>query len=434
MLVLRQITKLFVLILTSTALALVGIIPAAAQQITGTPGAPSATTTIDGRKFRRRRAPFGGTINLDALQSKPYWQPQVVPPKGAPNVLLIMTDDVGFRRAEHLRRRHPDADARPHREHGPALHASSTRRRSVRRRAPRSSPAATTIRSASASSARHRPAIPGYDSVITADKATIGTILKDNGYATSWFGKDHNTPSFQTSQVGSLRPMAERHGLRIFLRLHRRRDQPVAARPLPQHHAHLSLCRQSRLEPDDGHGGRRHRLSQSAQRSSIRRSRSSSTMRRAAPMRRIIRPRSGSRRSAACISSTRAGTRCATRSSPTRRGSASIPQDAQLTPWPDKLLKKWDDALRRREEALHPPGGRLRGLPRLYRPRDRPRDPGGRGHGQARQHADHLHQRRQWRERRRLAGRHAERDDLLQRRRGAGRRISSNSTTSGDRN
>ncbi len=43
---------------------------------------------------------------------------------------------------------------------------------------------------------------PGYDSVITRDKATIGRILEDNGYATSWFGKNHNTPSYQTSQVG----------------------------------------------------------------------------------------------------------------------------------------------------------------------------------------------------------------------------------------
>jgi arylsulfatase len=29
---------------------------------------------------------------------------------------------------------------------------------------------------------------PGYDSVIGKDSATIGTILRDNGYATSWFG------------------------------------------------------------------------------------------------------------------------------------------------------------------------------------------------------------------------------------------------------
>jgi arylsulfatase len=43
---------------------------------------------------------------------------------------------------------------------------------------------------------------PGYDSIIPKDKATIGTILRDNGYATSWFGKDHNTPAFEASQAG----------------------------------------------------------------------------------------------------------------------------------------------------------------------------------------------------------------------------------------
>ena len=40
---------------------------------------------------------------------------------------------------------------------------------------------------------------PGYDSVIGQDSATIGEILKENGYATSWFGKDHNTPGFTYS-------------------------------------------------------------------------------------------------------------------------------------------------------------------------------------------------------------------------------------------
>ena len=67
-----------------------------AQQTTGTPGAPSATTTIDGNYLPPPPAPFGGTINMDAKDSKPYWPPTVVPPKGAPNVLLIMTDDQGY--------------------------------------------------------------------------------------------------------------------------------------------------------------------------------------------------------------------------------------------------------------------------------------------------------------------------------------------------
>jgi len=43
---------------------------------------------------------------------------------------------------------------------------------------------------------------PGYNSFITPDKATIGTILKEHGYATSWFGKNHNTPAFQISSSG----------------------------------------------------------------------------------------------------------------------------------------------------------------------------------------------------------------------------------------
>ena len=43
---------------------------------------------------------------------------------------------------------------------------------------------------------------PGYDSVIGADNATVGTILKMNGYATSWFGKNHNTPGYQINPAG----------------------------------------------------------------------------------------------------------------------------------------------------------------------------------------------------------------------------------------
>jgi hypothetical protein len=59
-------------------------------------GSPSATTTIDGKYLPPPPAPFGGTINLDAKDSKPYWPPTVAPPRRAPNVLLIMTDDQGY--------------------------------------------------------------------------------------------------------------------------------------------------------------------------------------------------------------------------------------------------------------------------------------------------------------------------------------------------
>src|SRR5262245_51071406 len=67
-----------------------------AQQIIGTPGSPSATTTIQGDQIPAPPQKFGGVIKETARQSKPYWQPRIQPPKGAPNVLLIITDDVGF--------------------------------------------------------------------------------------------------------------------------------------------------------------------------------------------------------------------------------------------------------------------------------------------------------------------------------------------------
>jgi hypothetical protein len=59
-------------------------------------GAPDGTRTIPGDVLPAPDLPFGGTINLNAAQSKSWWPPRIVPPAGAPNILLIMTDDVGF--------------------------------------------------------------------------------------------------------------------------------------------------------------------------------------------------------------------------------------------------------------------------------------------------------------------------------------------------
>src|SRR5262245_22805897 len=83
-------------LLSALALPVLICTPAMAQQTTGTPGSPSATTTIDGKYLPNPPPRFGGMIGLDAAQSKPYWPPNVVPPQGAPNVLLIMTDDAGY--------------------------------------------------------------------------------------------------------------------------------------------------------------------------------------------------------------------------------------------------------------------------------------------------------------------------------------------------
>src|SRR5271166_1050322 len=67
-----------------------------AQQVTGVLGSPTATTTIDGNQLPPSNPPFGGVIKDRASESTPWWAPRIVPPKGAPNVLLIMTDDDGY--------------------------------------------------------------------------------------------------------------------------------------------------------------------------------------------------------------------------------------------------------------------------------------------------------------------------------------------------
>ena len=67
-----------------------------AQQINGVPGSPTATVTLDGKQLPPPPMKFGGVIKESAADSTPWWPPRVVPPQGAPNVLLIMTDDQGY--------------------------------------------------------------------------------------------------------------------------------------------------------------------------------------------------------------------------------------------------------------------------------------------------------------------------------------------------
>ena len=67
-----------------------------AQVVTGELGSPGATTTIPGTQLPPPDPAFGGVIKEKATESTPWWPPRIVPPKGAPNILLIMTDDQGY--------------------------------------------------------------------------------------------------------------------------------------------------------------------------------------------------------------------------------------------------------------------------------------------------------------------------------------------------
>ncbi len=181
---------------------LIAAIPAArAQQINGVPGSPDATTTIDGRYLPPPPQPFRGRVELNAAQSAPAWPMRVVPPKGAPNVLLIMTDDVGFSAPSTFGGVIPTpaldriaADGLRYTNfHSTAL-CSPTRAALITGRNHHSVGFGVVSETSSG--------FPGYDSVIGRDSATIGRILLENGYRTSWFGKEHNTPVYQASQAG----------------------------------------------------------------------------------------------------------------------------------------------------------------------------------------------------------------------------------------
>ena len=171
------------------------------QVVTGPLGAPSATVTIPGDRLPQPPVPFGGEINLNALQSKPFWPPTVVPPEGAPNVLLIMTDDTGFGAGSTFGGVIPM----------PTLDRLATQ--GLRYTNMNSTALCSPSRAALITGRNHHSmgfgvvseqatGFPGYDSFMTKDKATVGAILRGHGYATSWFGKNHNTPNFQASQVG----------------------------------------------------------------------------------------------------------------------------------------------------------------------------------------------------------------------------------------
>jgi arylsulfatase A-like enzyme len=191
---LRQCFVTFVLLVAALA-------PARAQQITGTPGSPDATTTIDGRYLPPPPQPFTGQIELNANQSRPAWPMRVVPPKGAPNILLIMTDDVGFSAPSTFGGVIPTpsldriaADGLRYTNFHSTSLCSPTRAALITGRNHHSVGFGVVSEAASG--------FPGYDSVIGRDNATIGRILLENGYRTSWFGKDHNTPTWTTSQAG----------------------------------------------------------------------------------------------------------------------------------------------------------------------------------------------------------------------------------------
>src|SRR5262245_57412421 len=122
-------------------------------------------------------------------------------PAGAPNVLLIMTDDVGFGASSTFGGPIPtpafDALARAGLRYN-CFHTTAM-----------CSPTRAALLTGRNSHAVASGAITnlavdeaGYTSVIPKSAATIGAVLRQNGYDTAFFGKNHNTPDWETGPMG----------------------------------------------------------------------------------------------------------------------------------------------------------------------------------------------------------------------------------------
>lgn len=144
---------------------------------------------------------FQGKIGRTAKDSTPDFPKGLEAPKGAPNVLLILTDDVGFGASSTFGGPIPTPTfdklaangLRYNTFHTTAL-CSPTRAALISGRNHHSVATGVVMEMGTG--------YPGYNSLMPKSTATVAEVLKGNGYNTSWFGKNHNVPDWQSSQAG----------------------------------------------------------------------------------------------------------------------------------------------------------------------------------------------------------------------------------------
>ncbi len=146
-------------------------------------------------------APFKGKIERSVKDSEPDFPQPVHAPKGAPNILLVLLDDVGFGATSTFGGpvstptldRLAQNGLRYNQFHTTAL-CSPTRAALLTGRNHHTAHTGVIMEAATG--------FPGYDSVMQKDTASVAEILKQKGWNTAWFGKNHNVPDWQSSQAG----------------------------------------------------------------------------------------------------------------------------------------------------------------------------------------------------------------------------------------
>jgi arylsulfatase A-like enzyme len=185
----------------STLLTATGVASAQAPETS----APAATTVPPPQPAESLPRPdfrFKGQVGRTYQDSDPPTFPQVLrPPKGAPNVLLILLDDAGFGQFSVFGGGVPS----PNMEKLAAQGLRYTRFHTTALCSPTRAALITGRDHHVASTGVITELATGYDGytgIIPKSAGTVAEILKQNGYATAWIGKNHNTPAWETSEVG----------------------------------------------------------------------------------------------------------------------------------------------------------------------------------------------------------------------------------------
>jgi arylsulfatase A-like enzyme len=145
--------------------------------------------------------PFTGTINRDVRKSVPEWPKVITAPQDAPNVVLILVDDVGFSTTSTFGGPVPTPNfdklatsgLRYNEFHVNAICAPS--RAALLSGRNNHEIGFGTI-------TEHAQGYPGYNSVWPKSSASIAKVLSENGYNTAAFGKWHNTPVWEINAGG----------------------------------------------------------------------------------------------------------------------------------------------------------------------------------------------------------------------------------------
>ena len=123
------------------------------------------------------------------------------PPAGAPNVVVILLDDVGFGQTGTFGGPIPT----PALDKLAANGLRYTRFHTTAICGPSRAALITGRNHHNAGSgflAEWATGFPSYNNMIPKTTASVAATLKGNGYATSWFGKNHNTPDWESSVAG----------------------------------------------------------------------------------------------------------------------------------------------------------------------------------------------------------------------------------------